>query len=229
MSKYKFTAAQRHAVYTVHGEKCYMCGRALDMVTMEVDHILPEHLEKNPTKRSETLIAFGLDPTFDLNSFANWKPACRPCNGKKLAMVFEPHPIYRIHITEAISKAAEAARIAEKLVADQELAEALTVLEKADEQGRLSAAERTRLQPLVAFQIAERPPEQAREPVRLTPLDEVLSDDGSIQMVRGPFGVGGRASKPIPGNRGDFCPGCGDRAYFNGTRCMRCGEQSDGD
>ncbi len=39
------SAVHRHAIFTVHDEKCYMCGTPLDMQSFEVEHLIPESLE----------------------------------------------------------------------------------------------------------------------------------------------------------------------------------------
>jgi 5-methylcytosine-specific restriction endonuclease McrA len=194
MSKRKFTASERHAIFTVHGEKCYLNGCPLDLKTMEVDHVIPEALLNAPEKLDEVLRAFGLPPGFDLNCYANWMPACRPCNGKKLAMVFKPTPLIQLFLQTAAEKATEAAAMAAKTVADREINEALNVLERANEAGQLEDDVKSALRPLVTFQRAVRASDIAEEPIRLTPYYEVLIDDGLVKIVRGRSGVGGRPS-----------------------------------
>ena len=44
LSKYSFGAEERYAVYTVHGERCYLCGKPIDFASMEVDHVIPGSL-----------------------------------------------------------------------------------------------------------------------------------------------------------------------------------------
>lgn len=227
-AKYRFSIYERHAVFTVHGEKCYLCGRLLDMLTMEVDHILPEVLGNDEKKRKEVFELFGLPSDFDLNAYGNWKPACGPCNGKKRAAVFEPHPIHRMHLDDAIKQAGKAAKIAEEVVKVKELQSALVTVVKAGQQGLLTDSDKTLLAPLALYQVTVREPATAREPIRFTPFYEVLSDDGLIQVVRGPYGVGGRPSMPNP-HPSFHCPTCGAGAAFNGTICVRCGTMSDGD
>lgn len=228
MAKKKFSLEERHAVYTVHGEKCYLCSKALDMQTMEVDHILPESLGITPARLKEVLEGFSLPEDFNLNDFGNWKPTCRPCNGKKLAKVFEPFPIFRMHLDEARAKAGQAAKIASALVERKEVLDALVVVAKAETQGILTEADKGLLPPLFRFQVAVRTPDLAKEPVRITPDFKVISDDGFRQIVRGPYGTGARPSMPNPHPSFD-CPNCGAGAAFEGARCVRCGTISDGD
>ena len=59
----------------------------------------------------------------------------------------------------------------------------------------------------------------------LAPLLEILSQDGELITVKGPYGIGvGRANPPSYGNF--RCSSCGHSAW-NGARCVVCGEQDD--
>lgn len=80
MAKKIFTPAERYAVYTTHGEKCYLCTRPVDLASMQVDHIIPESLLDEPDRLAEVLDKFRLPREFDLNSYANWMPSCSQCN-----------------------------------------------------------------------------------------------------------------------------------------------------
>jgi hypothetical protein len=226
VSKHKFTPSQRHAVFTVHGERCYMCGIVLNLKTMEVDHVIPESLLNAREKLAQVLRDLGRPEDFNLNSFANWMPACRPCNGLKLATVFDPSLKVQLILQKAAMKAQEAERIAARTVSDKELYEALNLLERANENGSLTDGFKAALQPLVEFQVAVREPELAKQPVRLTPLYEVLSEANGIRLIRGPYGVGGRPSTPYAHSSFD-CPNCGSIGAWNGARCVVCGQMSD--
>jgi hypothetical protein len=56
----------------------------------------------------------------------------------------------------------------------------------------------------------------------ITPEFGVISNDGDITIVRGPYGVGGRPSMLDPHPSFD-CPNCGSFAAWEGARCVRCG------
>jgi hypothetical protein len=226
MADYIFSPNERHAVFTVHGETCYLCGALLNMKTMEVDHIIPESLLKEPEKLANVLKLLGRPADFKVNSYANWLPACRSCNGKKRAKVFDPAPIVLILLQNAAEKADRAEKIAARTVADAELYEALNRIQRASKLGELKDDFKAAMKPLVEFQIAVREPELAKEPVRLTPLYEVISEGGGITIIRGPYGVGGRPSSPHAHSSFD-CPNCGSIAAWNGARCVICGEMSE--
>ncbi len=222
MAKHSFTPFQRYAVYTVHGEKCYLCSKPIDLKTMEVDHIIPEQLLDEPDSLMSVLQDFKLPEDFDLNSYHNWLPACRPCNNEKSNLVFKPAPIILTRLQHAATKAGKAAQLERETITTQKLSRALNMLERAKETEEL---ESELIELLVAFHEKNRTPEVLGDPIRLTPLYEVLSEENGIRVVRGPHGVGGG---PVnPNSQGGFvCPTCGHSAW-NGTHCVICGEMSD--
>lgn len=231
--KHRFTIHERHAVYTVHNEKCYMCGRPLTMKSMEVDHLIPESLVGS-RELPDVLGRLGRASDFDLNGFENWMPACRECNSGKLDLVWEPSLEVQLHLQRAKDRAPEAARIAAETVSKRSVQRALSVLERATQDGTLTDDVRRSLRPLVEYQVGVRDPalNEADEPIRVTPEYEVspfeiLSDDGMVQTARGPYGVGGGPSGGDVGP-GMRCGVCGSK-YFNGARCIMCGDMSDGD
>lgn len=209
-----------------HSERCYMCSRPLDLKTMEVDHVIPESLQNDPDRLAEVLVAFGRPTTFSLDSYENWMPSCRTCNGQKQALVFEPTPLIQAVLQKADSKAGEAARLAAESISKRKIANAINILQRAEERGELGEEIRAELQPLIAFQVQHRSPEMVGEVIRLTPLFTVLSDDGLVQIVQGPYGVGGRPASPT--SHGTWkCSTCGSIAAWNGARCVICGQLDD--
>ncbi|BBU69335.1 HNH endonuclease [Fluviibacter phosphoraccumulans] len=223
MSTYKFSPAERAAIYSTHGEKCYLCNEPLNLKTMEVDHVIPESLIEKPKELQATLSAFGLPSNFDLNSFANWLPACRPCNGTKNDLVFEPTPIIQVHLQQAIAKAADAQALTAETVSKRKIANALNVLERARDDGTLDDEV---IQTLSEFLSQHRQPDLSGQPILLTPLYEIITEQDGIQLVRGPYGVGGRPAIRNP-DSSFSCPNCGSIAAWNGARCVICGELND--
>lgn len=223
MSTYKFSPAERTAIYSTHGEKCYLCSMPLNLKTMEVDHVIPESLLKKPTELQAALNAFGLPSDFDLNSFANWLPACSPCNGTKSDLVFEPTPIVQVYLQYAIAKAAEAQMLAAETVSERKIANALNILERARDDEKLDDEV---IEILSEFISRHRQPDLSGQPIRLTPLYEIITEQNGIQLVRGPYGVGGRPAIRDP-HSSFSCPNCGSIAAWNGARCVICGEMSE--
>lgn len=226
MSKYPFSHAQRFAVYVTHDEKCYICNRPLDLKTMEVDHVIPESLAGTPDRLQEVFKSLGRPADFDVNSYANWLPSCRSCNGKKLATVFDPSLLIQMVLQRAADRFDKAKSIELRTISKRDITKALNVLERANEAGELDEEIKASLQPLVAFQEEQRSPELLGQPIRLTPLFEVLSEKDGLRLVRGPYGVGGRPLGPQVDTSFD-CPNCGPISAWNGVRCVICGEMND--
>jgi predicted RNA-binding Zn-ribbon protein involved in translation (DUF1610 family) len=223
MSTYKFSPAERAAIYSTHGEKCYLCGQPINLKTMEVDHVIPEALLERPVELNSALNALGLPSGFDINSFANWLPACGPCNGRKSDTVFAPSPLIQIVLQNAGAKALAAEKLAAQTVSERKIANALNVLERAHEDGSLDDET---VEVLVNFVSRNRQPALAGQPILLTPLYEILTVENGIQVVRGPYGVGVRPATSDAHPSFD-CPNCGSIAAWNGVRCVICGEMND--
>ncbi len=223
MSTYKFSPAERAAIYSTHGEKCYLCGAPINLKTMEVDHVLPESLLEKPGELQAALYAFGLPTSFEINAYENWLPACKPCNGSKKELVFEATPIIQVYLQRARAKAPTAKQLAEETVSQRKIANALNVLERAQADGWLDSKT---IHTLGEFISRNRQPELTGKPILLTPLYEIVSEQNGVQVVRGPYGVGGRPAMQNP-DPSFSCPNCGPRAAWNGSRCVICGEMSD--
>jgi 5-methylcytosine-specific restriction endonuclease McrA len=222
MEKRRFTPFERFAVYVTHDEKCYLCNRPLDLLTMEVDHVIPESLLDSPTRLAEVVRLLGRPHSFDVNSYENWLPACRGCNGRKLADIFDPSPMIQIQLQRAQRKAEAAAQLAAEAVTRRKIANALNVLQRADESGELPADTKALLKPLVEFQRAHRAEETAGAAVRLTPLYVVLAEDGDFQTVQGPYGIGRKSTAANRDPSWD-CAHCGSIGAWSGARCVICG------
>lgn len=190
---------------------------------MEVDHIIPESLIEKPKELQAALNAFGLRSDFNLNSFANWLPACRTCNGTKNDLLFEPTPIVQVHLQRAIAKAADTQVLAAETASKRKIANALNVLERARDDGQLDDDV---IQTLGEFISQHRQRDLSAQPILLTPLYEIITEQSGIQVVRGPYGVGGRPATQFT-HSSFSCPNCGSIAAWNGARCVICGEMND--
>ncbi len=225
MSDYKFKPSERYAVFTVHGETCYLCRRPIDMASFQVDHVIPERIASQPEALAQVRNSYGLPESFDLNTFENWLPACAPCNNSKRGTVFEALPIFAVVLRKASEKAEQARKIESDVRLDQQIGKAVTIIETAYQQGNLNTVHFDRLRPLVEYHEQHREPERALLPLLVGPGLEVLSRHGELLTVKGPYGIGvGRANPPEQGNF--CCVACGYSAW-NGARCVVCGTQDD--
>ncbi|WP_139379416.1 HNH endonuclease [Zoogloea sp. LCSB751] len=229
MAKYRFSAKQRYAIFTVHGEKCYQCKKPIDLTSMHVDHVIPESLLNTPERLKEVLVEMGLPADFNLNSYANWLPSCAKCNIDKGAEVFEPTPLIQRTLSRAATKTEQVVRLVAEIVREAEIAELLNSVERAGESGALaghSEAVARLVKWFVPFHIRHRAPEMVDQPIHLGGPFEVLSDNGRLRITKGPYGVGYQPS----GNQvhSSFsCPTCGMSAGWNGAICVGCGQLND--
>ncbi|MBA2713181.1 MAG: HNH endonuclease [Rubrobacteraceae bacterium] len=212
-------------MYTVHGEKCYMCGEPIDLLTMEVDHIIPESLLGDPTRLAKILADYDLSASFDLQSFANWLPACRTCNNRKRSRVFNPSPLIQIQLQIAEEKAPQVAALAIKRVSAQAASRAWNTIKRAAAVGHLSESIASDILEFASFHASRRASEVASEPMQLTPLIQVLSEKDGIRVLKGPYGVGGGPIGPSI-HSSFYCSTCGSAAW-NGARCVVCGQMDD--
>ena len=148
--------------------KCYMCGVPLDLTSMAVDHVLPEHLHATASRFEAVKLALGLPASFELNSFENWMPACGSCNRKKSALQFEPSLLIQTQLQLLADSADRARRLCDEVVGTRQMSIALSALERAQESGRtFDDSMRARLLALLGF-ASERGFVSSGQPLRLT-------------------------------------------------------------
>jgi 5-methylcytosine-specific restriction endonuclease McrA len=175
MSRYKFSSEQRYAIFLAHGMKCYLCKAPVDLISMVVDHVLPEHLLDNPSLLHTAKSNLGLSASFDLNSFENWMPACSSCNGTKSSVQFEPTPLVQVLLQKLAKKADEARRLCAEVVSNRQVSVALNVLERAQgSDSRFEEMARGRLQALLRF-ASLRALVPSGQPLRLTPSFQLVT------------------------------------------------------
>jgi len=195
------------------------------MASFQVDHVTPESLVSQPENLAHVVESYGLPETFDVNSFENWLPACAPCNNRKRDAVFKALPIIAIELNKASEKAYQARDLEGQVRSNRQVSRAVTIIEEAQQRGTLNRIHFDRLLPLVEYHEEHREPEKVHTPLLIGPGLEILSKDGDLLTIKGPYGIGvGRANPPDYG--GFRCPSCGHSAW-NGARCVICGTQDD--
>jgi len=89
MSKYKFSYAQKYALWRAYGMECFYCERSLDFKNVTIDHVIPEYLENegNEAEWKRIRADYELEenfPNFSINDCCNWVPSDGPgCNFRK--------------------------------------------------------------------------------------------------------------------------------------------------
>lgn len=224
MSGYRFSAAQRFAVYTVHGSTCYLNGEPLYLKQMRIDHILPRSLRDDPERLSVVLKEYGLPDDFELDSFENWLPTCDPCNSAKYKEPFRATPIIQRYVDRARAKAAGTKALAEQIVTNQALSKALNIVEIAVDQGQLDPAA---LAPLIDLYEQHQKQTKNRE-FRITPQFTILHERDGYRLVQTSYGIGHMPSENTV-HLSAPCPLCGNYGPWSGARCLGCGHLIDGD
>lgn len=102
-----------------------MCRRPLDLLTMEIDHVVPESLERQPSLLATHLVELGLPLDFPVNSFSNWLPICGSCNRAKSNHVFRPSLLIQGALERAQRNASKAAQVAAEVPTQRQMARAL--------------------------------------------------------------------------------------------------------
>lgn len=226
MSDYKFNDRERYAVYMIHGSKCYMCKKPIDLGSMHVDHIIPESLDGR--KLQEALEAYGLDSDFDVNTPANWMPCCPSCNLSKKANVFAPAPILLNELRKASKKATAVIDLISETYSKQKISRAITILSIATEDGYITPEQLERIHPIFErfFRLTDQDGKTDTATLRLTPWLEVISEANDYRVVKGPYGYSAQPMQ-IGGHDHLRCPACGSDAGFNGAICIFCGSMDD--
>ena len=213
----------------------YICGKSVDLTTMEVDHIIPESLEDEPDRLAEVLRELGRPADFALNSYANWLPSCKPCNGLKSDIVFDPSLIVQLLLQKVAKKAAKAEQVASETLSNRKISRLLNDLVRANDSGQLdeTAKETLRrlfapkedLRTLLEFVEHRREPALVGAVLRLGPQLEVLHERDGLRIIKGPYGIG---TRPIARDlHPSFaCPRCGPTAWEE-ARCVGCGTMDD--
>jgi hypothetical protein len=82
------SGVERYAIWTAHSKRCAYCQEPLKYADLEIDHIIPRSLRKNPQELQNLFAQFSLQVDFDLDSLENLLPAHGGCNRRKKATVF---------------------------------------------------------------------------------------------------------------------------------------------
>ncbi len=228
MAKTSFSYAQRFAIYTTHGEKCWLCEKAVDLTDMEIDHVIPESLEGKP-ELADILKNFGLPEDFDLNSYLNLMPAHDGCNRKKGGHHFKATPVIQLALETCAKKEHRVEEALDAFLSERSLGIAVTRILAAAEAGTLDEKHHRRLAKLAAIKSEPlRQPERQGTPFAFAPGLRVVGEDDHWMHLQGRTGMFGSRPKGSNVHHSFDCPICGPTGW-NGTRCIQCGQMIDAD
>jgi hypothetical protein len=93
---------ERIALWMAYSRRCPYCGEPIQFRELEVDHIIPDSLEKDPHRLDQLKSDLALSPGFTLNSLSNFLPSHGGCNSRKTNLVFQPARLrYFLEIAES--------------------------------------------------------------------------------------------------------------------------------
>lgn len=229
MAKYKFSQAERFAVWKTHGERCFWCAEPLSLQETTVDHVLPESLLGKPQELERIKTLFGLDETFSINGFSNWIPTHQHCNNQKRDTVFKAGEVM-LAILERVGRKAKAAQEAkDRIESNKRVGEALARVQVLYDEAKISKED------LMAI-FSANDAEEEKLAAELEKYIKRVSDRWKIVSVSvnematvsdGRMGGITPVGKDV--HHSWECPYCGSYGPWNGARCMNCGHMSDGD
>jgi len=228
MAKYRFSHAERFAVWKHYGQQCYWCTEPLRLQDTTIDHVIPESLEEKPEEFARVRLQFQLPEDFRINSYGNWMPVHDACNRRKTNKTFVPAPILLAVLEKLQREAAAVREIEERVKANRKLDELIGKLLVAVEANALTREEI--LAAMADPELVEN--DDARAVVEELALHidknrwQVIHRNGDFATVSdGSFG-GITPTSRVP-DRSWECPHCGSYGPWNGVRCMSCGMMSD--
>lgn len=135
MSDYRFSEAEKVAVWRGDTEKCLYCSIPIRYNDLQIDHIVPEGISES--KFAE--LSPTLPPGFTINSIENWATCHQGCNVRKSSFVFDASAsLYYIQM--ATRRAGKVREALEEFQVGRKNDRLLSTLRVRIEQGHLSRA-----------------------------------------------------------------------------------------
>jgi hypothetical protein len=110
---------------------------------------------------------------FNVNTYDNWRPSCRSCNGKKGGRVFNPSLLLQRELEFASEKAEKCLEAEKAITNDAWVSRSFAYLKRAHEDGSLAVEEYLEQIP-VAVLDAIQGLSRFQQEIRPTPADELL-------------------------------------------------------
>lgn len=130
MSNYKFDNNERYAVWKTLGPNCQWCKEPVEYKDCHIDHIIPETLINDSQNLAKVFTNYGLETSFNLNSFENWVPIHPSCNQSKSAIVIHGTPIIQQLLEHVKSKVTETEALRDKWKNQNQTAKLERIIEK---------------------------------------------------------------------------------------------------
>jgi len=231
MSNYRFTVAEKYAVYKVHGPNCRWCNEPVRYRHCQIDHIIPEVVPGGQAQLNELIALYGLTENFGINTFYNWIPIHPDCNQSKSNDVFRGAPFIGQLLQRIGEQFDETKAIHDNWKKEPKAAKVLARLEQAivdgivseDEIGEIILAARPIQNPYIGLTASA-----IQNHIFILPQQDgwtvVRSLDGYDEVTKdGRFGYAPNADSP---DISWFCGTCHHYGPWDGNRCQTCGTMS---
>jgi hypothetical protein len=141
MSKHRFSAEEKCALWHAYGKKCFHCREPILFRETTIDHVLPERLLDKPEELRKIMANYGLGSDFSINDYCNWVPCHAHCNQEKGTTVYQNSPAL-INTLETIKRKGHKAKgEAQRLRKNLEAGDVLAKLQMTLEGGFLDKAD----------------------------------------------------------------------------------------
>src|SRR5438552_2079589 len=91
MARIDHDYADRYAIYLAYDQKCAYCDRPIQFVDFQIEHVIPQHLAKDPVQWAKVIVEYGLRTDFDVESDDNRMASCGQDNRRKSGDLFPPN------------------------------------------------------------------------------------------------------------------------------------------
>lgn len=231
MSKYKFSPAERWAIWKTHGPNCRWSNTPVAYSNCQIDHILPESLDSDPKKLEELVKLYKLHKDFKLNSFYNWIPIQPGVNQSKSKDVFDGAPFVGQLLHRVAAKFEEASKLHQEMLKSTKVGKLMAMLEVAVKNGDIKQKDVDKIFEAVK---PERPPfeeltlQLINSGIFITPQQSgwaVVRTEGEQDYVKkgNMFGITAHDKAP---DLSWLCGNCKHFGPWDGNRCLTCGVMS---
>lgn len=184
MAAFRFSYAQRYALWRAYDGRCFYCEQPIDFREMTIDHVIPESLLENIPQLTKLRRDYGIDeiaPGFQINDFSNWVPAhARRCNTSKSDSVL-PKKLLLLCLQEVQKKLHAVRDEIAKLDRSRSRSHALGSLTSAIEKNHLS------IDDVRAYMVELEAAELAMEPLVITFGISIEDLSGRAEIPQGLF------------------------------------------
>ena len=118
----------RQALWLAHNKKCAYSGELIDLRNIQIDHIIPERIEKDSEEYRSLATQLQLSDDFEITGFENLLPCSPSYNLQKKGLVFD-NPRIHFFLSIAASKKKEVEKNIQRIKAQLDQGKAAILLQ----------------------------------------------------------------------------------------------------